>query len=516
MTPVEPAPRIVPTARPRARGARDAWVAVHAWPWRWILPVLALFVLLVLAVRGPIAERLWPQSRSDALHAAAEDALARGWLTSADGTGARELFAAAQALDPDDAAAQAGLARVARSAVAQAQVAIDRGDYADAHRALALARALDAPRDVVSTAAEALRLREVQGADIAALLRRAGEAREAGDLEGSPGSALPLYARVLSLQPDHAEALAGRDDAVADLLQRARFAAGMGRVAEAADLLRRARGFDAAHADLPDSQAALATATGRRREAADAALEAGRLETALQAYREVLFADPDDGRAIGGLAGVAAAWAGRASRLAADFRFAPAVEALRKARSIDPGAPEVARAAEDVRQARAAHARLRPAADVPAGEREARVASLLDGITRAASRGEWLAPPGDSAYDRLRAARALAPEDPRVARAADTLLGLARACFDDGLRNNRLGRAGECLTLRAELGDAPSALAGDRRELAMRWIAHGDERLGAGEFDNARRALDRAQALDADAPGLRDFADRIARAGTGG
>jgi tetratricopeptide (TPR) repeat protein len=512
MTPAAPRSPLPPGPPAARRGSRDLRERVQAWPWRWILAVLVASLVALVALRRPLADRIWPQSRSDGLHAAAEVALSEGRLAAADGTGARELFEAARALDPDDLAAQDGLARVARAAVAQARAAVERGDHAAAHRAIALARALDAPRTDVSDVAEALRIREVQGADIDALLRRAADARATGDLDGSPGSALPLYARVLALQPDHTGALAGREDAVADLLEDARLASRLGRVAEAADLVRRARGFDAAHPDLPDAQAALAAAAERRRGDADAALDAGRLETALQGYREVLFADPDDGRAITGLAAVAATWAGRASRLAADFRFAPAMEALEKARSIDPTAPEIARASADLQQARAAHARLRPTSEPSDAAGRARLDQVLAGIDRAAERGEWLAPPGDSAFDRLRTARTLAPGDPRVAEAATRLLAMARECFDDGLRGNRLGRAGECLSLRSELGDAASTLAADRRELAMRWIAFGDERLGAGELDNARRALDRAQALDPDAMGLRAFADRVSTA----
>ncbi|GAB3731151.1 hypothetical protein GCM10028862_10870 [Luteimonas pelagia] len=488
---------------------------MREWPWAWIVPLLVLAAVLLLAVRVPLAERLWPRSRADTLLVAAGEALAHGRLTAADGTGARELFEAAQALDPDDVEPRAGLARVAHAAVAQAREAVERGDHGAAHRALALARGLDAPRDAVAPVAEALRLREAQGADTEALLERAARARAAGDLEGRAGSALPLYARVLALHPGHATALAGREDAVADLLERSRDAAGLGRVAEAVDHLRRARGFDAAHPDLPDSQATLAAAVERRRDAADAALEAGRLDAAVHAYREVLFADPDDGRAVTGLARVAAAWAGRASRLAADFRFAPAVEALDKAREVHAEAPEVARAADDLRQARAAHARLRPVGERPTARAAVRLEDALDGIDRAAARNEWLAPPGDSAYDRLRVARTLAPDDPRVARAGERLRAGATACFADGLRTNRLARAGECLSLRGELGDDPARLAADRGVLASRWIAHGDERLGAGELDNARRALARARALDADAPGLREFAARVDRAQAG-
>ena len=48
-----------------------------------------------------------------------------------------------------------------------------------------------------------------------------------------------------------------------------------------------------------------------------------------------------------------------------------------------------------------------------------------------------------------------------------------------------------------------------RRQLAERWLAVGDERLGAGEIDNARGALAAARRADPDAPDLAEFELRV-------
>src|SRR3546814_3004342 len=47
-------------------------------------------------------------------------------------------------------------------------------------------------------------------------------AREAGQLTGDDKAALPLYQRILALQPENTGALEGREDALGELLQQAR------------------------------------------------------------------------------------------------------------------------------------------------------------------------------------------------------------------------------------------------------------------------------------------------------
>src|SRR5690606_22289483 len=114
----------------------------------WLLVAASLVLLLAAAVllRGPVGDRLWPQPRVHDLTAQAEAALAAGRLTAADGSGARELFEAAMAIDPDRPGPRAGLARVAEAALEQTGSALAAERFAEAHAMLQLARELSIPR----------------------------------------------------------------------------------------------------------------------------------------------------------------------------------------------------------------------------------------------------------------------------------------------------------------------------------------------------------------------------------
>ena len=118
-------------------------VVTTASRWRWPVVVgVAVLLLALLLLRRPLADWLWPETRAQA---SARPGRAWRWRTAisapADGSGARELYEAALALDPDRDEARAGLMRVAQAALAQARSAIAAERYADAHRALQLANA---------------------------------------------------------------------------------------------------------------------------------------------------------------------------------------------------------------------------------------------------------------------------------------------------------------------------------------------------------------------------------------
>src|SRR5690348_2179372 len=90
--------------------------------WAQRATALALWLLLALPLlRVAALDRLWPQDQVLALLEHAQDALDAGRLTAADGSGARELYTAAIAMDPDRGEAREGLVRVARAAAAQAR-----------------------------------------------------------------------------------------------------------------------------------------------------------------------------------------------------------------------------------------------------------------------------------------------------------------------------------------------------------------------------------------------------------
>lgn len=498
---------VPPAHGPAAEAA--GWLARN---WRWAAAVfIAVAVALLALFRQPLADWLWPQTGAQRLHDQAARALAQGKLTADDGSGARELYEAALALDPDRSDAREGLTRVGHAALAQARVAIARRQYAQAHRALALAEALSIPRAQIDAARERLRQHEAAATGIDDLLARAAAARSVGRLDGDPDAALPLYLRVLELQPDRTEALEGREDTLSDLLQQARAQLAAGEVAAASALVRRVQAADAGHVELPDAVAGLHQAAERRRKRADRQLRAGRLAQALEGYRTALLVDPGDVDAGRGLIALANAHAYRSERLAADFRFREAEAELSQAEAIAAAAatevPAIAQARQHLARARQSQRQMDHA--LPAAQRRKRVARLLAEAAQAEARGDLLTPPGDSAYDKLRSARALAPQDARVKAATVRLTAAAKRCFTQALRDNRLVRAGACLDVRRALESDSAGVRAGRRELAQRWIAMGDQRLGAGEVAGARAALEAARALDPRAEGLAAFAARL-------
>lgn len=472
----------------------------------WALAAAILLVLAIFLFRQTLADWLWPDTRAQILREQAAQALAAGRLSAEDGSGARELYEAALALDPDRNEAREGLMQVAAAALRQTRAAIADHRYADAHAALKLARALSAPRAETDAAAALLRRQEAEHAGIDGLLARAAAARSQGRLDDGPDAALPLYQRILALQPSRTEALEGREDALADLLQRANAALDGGKPEEAAAIVARAREYDPGHVDLPAAQARLARAIESARQRADRDLRGGKIDTALAGYRTLLRIDAADAAAQAGVERSGHAYLERAERRAADFRFAEAEMDLRAARDAlsDPAVRDAARRIE---RARKAHSRTAPA--MPAAERGRRVRALLAETDRAAARGDWLTPPGDSAYDKLRAAQALAPADPAVRRAAARALPEVRRCYEDELRGNRLRRAQACLEAWQQLQPSDRDVRGARTRLAQRWVAVGNERLGAGEIAFAEAAVAEARALDAHAPGLDEFAERV-------
>ncbi len=484
-----------------ARARRQRWLG-----WAGIA-VAAVVLALLLVLRQPLSDWLWPQTRAEQLRADAALALAQGKLTAAGGHGARELYEAALALDPDRTDARAGLARVGQAALAQARRALAERRYPAAHRAVALARELAVPTAQVDAVAAALREREAAEAGIGLLLLQAAAARAAGNLDGDDSSALRLYQRVLALQPNHTQALEGREDTLADLLQQAQQALLRGELATAATLAQRVRDADPGHADLPAALAALTEASEQRRRRADADLRRDRLAPARDGYRAVLAVAADDADALRGLARLTAAYATHSERLAADFRFDEAEATLREAEAIGPAEPVIAAARQHLARSRQSQSRYR--SKMPASERERRLRQWLQQAAAAEARGDLLSPPGDSAFDRLRAARAIAPQDARVLKASARLLPAAKACFEKELRGNRLGRARECLDARGALEGESAALGESRRRLAQRWIAVGNERLGAGEMQAAQAALASARELDPGATGLGEFAERL-------
>lgn len=477
--------------------------------WTQRAAALALWLLLSLPLlRVAALDRLWPQDPVRTLLEHAQDALGAGRLTAVDGSGARELYTAAIAMDPDRGEAREGLARVALAAVAQARDAVAHNRFNEARRMLDLARGLDAPRAALDPVADALRKREASRLGIDTLLRAAAAARAAGRLDGAADAALPLYAKVLSLQPERTDAIEGREDALADLLQQARSLLDAGKLAEAAALVAAARGYDAGHVDLPETEAAFARSRDALQARADAALRRGKLADAERDYRQLAALPGPPASAKQGLHALALAQVRNAEKLSADFHFAEAAEALDRARAIDPTTPGLHDAHAHLARARAAQR----GTDATAGNAEKRhrdVRRLLAEAAVAEARGDLLTPPGESAYDRLRVARSIAPNDKAVIAASKRLLPAAWQCYRTQLQANSLARSRGCLDAAAALGVDRSEVNRARRALALRWIDVGEERLRGGSVEAAGQAVEEARRLDASTPGIAELQERV-------
>ncbi len=201
------------------------------------------------------------------------------------------------------------------------------------------------------------------------------------------------------------------------------------------------------------------------------------------------------------------AHAQRAARDPPDFAFDRARAELATAKVLAADAPEVRQAEADLSRAQRTRADLGP--KPPSADTLRCVRRLLLESDVAGARGDWLTPPGDSAFDKLRAARALAPDDAGVRHASERMRPRVNACFETALRDNALQRARVCLDARIVLEGEHRGIAAARMRLAQRWAAMGEQRLREGDIDGAAAARDAAHALDAKAEGLGDLSERL-------
>ncbi|MEN5425348.1 hypothetical protein ABE522_03090 [Stenotrophomonas pennii] len=480
--------------------------------WRWALLAAGVLFLALILLRKPLADWFWDEPRIQQLLEQGDHALASGRLSAADGTGAREYFQAALALDNDRSQAREGLARTGMAALQSGELALAGDDLDSAAEALALARQLQVPQRASDALARQLRARRAAGAGLDVLLGQARQALAAGRLDDTPDDALPLLQRVLELRPLDVAALEMREDALSDLLLRARAASEDGEVLQAARLVQRARAYDPGHADLPASQEALSRALESRARRAANHLRRGRLDAAMEQLQPAQDAAGDEPSVATQRERLAAALLKDALRLAADYRFDEAVSRLDDAQRWQVAPRDLAAARQQVERVRAGRQPQR-GSGARSGAGRQQLERLLERLGEAEARGQLIAPPGASAYDALREAQSLAPDDRRVAAAAKRLLPASRHCFEDALRENRVQAAGACLDAWQTLAPTDSGIGRARNRLALRWVAVGSERLGSGDVAFAARAAAQARLWQPALAELPAFEARVRQAG---
>ena len=444
-----------------------------------------------------------PQTHLNQTLEQADAALRAGRLSGSDDS-ARELYLIARAIDPDNQTAQQGLQSVGKQLLAQARIALANGDAAPASALLAQAESLLLPAADVADLARNLQVRESHDQELGSVLDAARTAADQGMLDGSEQSALSLYRRALSLDANNAIAQSGQREVLSRLLQQADTQAAAGDFETASRTIERVAAVDPAHLGLPDARAALAKARQslldnitHQLDAADALLARHHLlpprtPNALDAYRAVLAIDAKQPRALEGIRKIAAALVIQAHRMTADYRFDEAAALIEQARGLAQDLPGLAAAGQQLREVRERREQFQSRQT----SRQIDLPATLQHARDAMQAGQFLVPPGESAYDLFRAVLAQAPDNAEARAGLATLPDRAMDRFEKALAANRLGVARDALEAVGVISPTDARLIPARQRLARSYLAYASERLGAGELERATAGFNRASELD--------------------
>ncbi len=488
---------------------------------RWgLLAVLVLGIAVLAWSQQDALRALFPRTQLNTLLVRADKALAAGHLDGNDGTSARELYSAVRALEPDNEQAIDGLRKVGQAELARARKAIAARNYELAQNALANARSLLGGGDAVhAVAAILLKARQSQ-AQTDILITRAQQALAAGKLDGDQGAAA-LYRQALAADPDNAVARHGMDKVGDALAVQARTALDQGQLDQAGDLIGRIALLMPGYADLPSLRASLSQARQQAQAAIDAhlkqaddALRAGHVsgtgeDNALAQYQAVLKIDPNNAQARTGIGQVAQALLLRARASIDAQDFGDASKLLKQATALAPHSADLAAVRAHLQRAQADAAQVNASRLDPA--QQARLDKLLARARAAVQAGDFLLPPGASAYDLYSEALNIDGNNPDALQGLQGLAGQARTRFDQALSSGNLQQAGKMLSVLQQLVPGDPSHESMRRRLAGAWLDRAEQKLDAGNRDAALQALNAAGKLRPDAPRLQSLRTRIGR-----
>jgi serine/threonine-protein kinase PpkA len=450
--------------------------------------------------REPLRAML-PPTQHEALLLDAERALRDGRLSAADGSGARELYRSANALNPDDRRAADGLRRTAEAFLQQARSALDDQQPELARSALAAARELGIAGNQADELESTIQQRAYREEQIVSLVNAAQAALRAGRLDEDERSALALYQQAARVDRESEIVRHGLRETLGQLLARASAQLERGELDAAEQQIERVAAIDPGHQALGEHRTRLADAreaqrSGRERRLADAAelLRRGRLDEAAAGYRALLADAPEHPQARDGLKQVASEWLRQADAAMADFAFERADGLIARARAVDPGHAGLRRAEQ--RLAERQRVKVPAAAATLGAAEQARLQQLLDGAAKALAAGQLVLPPGESAYDHYKNALSIDPGNQAARAGIAAIPAAAKRRFEEALGQNRRETAKGYLESLETVDATDADLPAMRRRLAASLLGYADERLGAGEIDLARRAVHQASALD--------------------
>ncbi|MEZ5461041.1 protein kinase [Dokdonella sp.] len=478
-------------------------------------------LLVLLLAMGSGAALVWknqdwlrallPNTELNDILARAQRAQDAGELDGNQGSSARELFERARALDLDNEIARRGLRSVGEKLLARARDALARNDPDTARKSVAAARELLGGGISVDEVDQAIAALDARSTETEALLDSAQQALDAGRILGEDG-AVALYQRMLVADPGNSLATAGisrsakiLSDQAAAAFEARELETASARIEDIARILPAFPGLPELRAQLASQLESAAQDIDKDLTRGESQLRAGRYagnaDSAQALFESVLQRDPDNARARAGLRRVAQALVAQARAAIEDSNPGNADKLLKQAAAIAPETADLRSARIELRELRE---RLAIAAErpPPSAAEIQRVQTLIADAASAVRAGRLINPPGNSAYDKYRAALAIDGNN------QDALIGLnqlpvrARQLFDEYLGEGSLARALGMLEVVRQVSPADSTLASMSALLASAYLDQAEKQMARSELEDARRSLKTARDLSPNHPRL--------------
>ncbi|MEI7036590.1 hypothetical protein [Fulvimonas yonginensis] len=515
-----------------------------------VLLVVALLVagaLMLLRMNQDHIRELVPRTELNDVLTRAEIALRDGRLDGTDGTSARELFQAARALEPDNDRAREGLHQVGMAELSRADEAYRAGHLDEAAQRLGVARELLGGGSDVDRLDRLIAKARGAAQPADGLIEQAQRALAAGRLIGDDGAGA-LYQRVLAADPGNAVAAHGLDQVGAALAAQARDALSRGNVDAASGIVDQLAALLPSYGELPALRAALAQAQKQddgvlvqALAQGQEALRAGRIagpgeDTALAHFKAALALDPENAQARTGLGQVAQALIVQANAALDADDTTQAATLLDQAETLAPKSADLAAARARLRTTLAAAGKPaapanaaaagqaapanRPPVEEPAppppaltADQIEQVADLVHRAREAATQGNIMLPPGDSAYDLYRNALAIDGNNQAALEGLEDLPNLVVQQFNQALAGGNLDKAGELLAALGDLSPGDASANVLRERLVDAWLDQAEQQLARGDRADASRSIDQARRLAPYLPRVRELTLRLQSGG---
>jgi tetratricopeptide (TPR) repeat protein len=222
----------------------------------------------------------------------------------------------------------------------------------------------------------------------------------------------------------------------------------------------------------------------------------------------VLKQDPANARAKEGLRRIAQSFVVQANAALDESNAGAADKLLASAAELAPESPEL-------RAARATLRELRERLDIDAHRavvtpaQSAQIHRLVVEALAAASAGNVIIPPGDSAYDKYRAALAIDPDNKEALDGLARLPARAKELFEQALNDAAPQRARILLDSVRQTAPADTAIPAMAQKVANAFLDQVDARIGEGRRADATRALDAARQLNPENPRIAPLDARL-------